>query len=130
MAWKHIFWNDEFVCTNKDNWADVLAGKIFLDIQFNICSMIGDYENWPVSYRIWDLRLKHIFLEILEFVKEGASDGASGGSNSPRINSMIILNEELPQIVMTMFDDKEKPSLKIPESYDDIQFFGDISHMI
>ena len=130
MAWKHIFWNDEFVCTNKDDWAEVLAGKVFVDIQFNICCMIEDWDNWPRLYGTWDLRLKHIFLEILEFVKEGASDGASGGSNSPRINSMIILNEKHPQIAITMFDDKEKPILKIPESCDDIQFFGDISHMI
>ena len=63
MVWKHIFWNDDFIVSNRDNWIDDLAGKIFSKIQFEVhCTMKNDKE-WPYFYySIWDLRLKHIFL--------------------------------------------------------------------
>lgn len=130
MAWKHIFWNDAFFSTGRDNWEDELAGKIFVEIQFSICCTFRDFDKWPALYKMWDVRLKHIFLEILKFVKKGASDGAAGAKNSPRINSMIIIDNEKPYLAVTMCDVNEMPILEIPESLDDLQFFGDISHMV
>ncbi len=131
MAWKHIFWNDDFIVTNKDDWADVLAGKVFIEVQFEIYRTMKDKLEWPRFYTIaWDLKLKHIFLQILEAVKKGAGDGPSAGKNSLRIHSTIIANDKKPHISIMMFDENEKPILDIPESFDDLQFFADISHMI
>tara|TARA_B100001996_G_scaffold133322_1_gene101452 strand:+ start:680 stop:1075 length:396 start_codon:yes stop_codon:yes gene_type:complete len=131
MAWNHIFWNDEFIVTNKDNYEDYLAGRVFGLIQYEIYFAMGDKYEWPnFGHNIWNFKLKHIFLEILEFVKKGARKGPSGGKNSPRIKSIIIANDGKPHISIVMFDEKEQPILEIPESLDDIQFFGDISHMV
>ncbi len=131
MAWKHIFWNEDFIVTNKDDWVDVLASKIFGNVQFEVYCAMNDRKEWPRFYgAFWDLRLKHIFLQILEVVKKGAGDGPSGGKNSARIHSIIIANDNKPQISIMMLDENQEPILEIPESLDDLQFFADISHMI
>ena len=131
MVWKHIFWNDDFIVTNKENWEEDLAGKVFINAQFEIYLTMKNEENWPRFYSgIWDPKLKHVFLHIIDYVKKGAKDGASGGKNSPRINSMVIVKDSTPNLAIVMFDENQEPILEIPESLDDLQFFGDISHMV
>lgn len=130
MAWKHIFWNDDFIFTNKEKWDEDLAGKIFVNVQFEIYLTMKRNEYWPRFYNgTWDLRLKHVYLQIVDFVKKGAKDGVSGGKKSPRINSMIIVKDSIPNLAIVMFDENQEPILEIPESLDDLHFFGDISHM-
>ena len=131
MAWKHIFWNDDFIVTNKDDWVDSLAGKVFANVQFEVFCAMDNWKEWPRFYygRAWDFRLKDIFLQILEVVKKGAREGPSAGNNSPRIHSIIIAEGKKPHISIMMFDKNEKPILEIPESADDLQYFADISHM-
>ena len=131
MAWKHIFWNDNFIVSNKDDCEEFLAGRVFGNIQFEISCAMDDKNEWPFfGNYVWNYKLKHIFLEILEFVKKGSKDGPSGGKNSPRIKSIIIVKDGTPHISIVMFDENEEPILDIPESLDDLQFFGDISHMV
>ena len=130
MAWKHIFWNDDFIVTNKDDWEDALACKIFSNIQSEVFCTMNDRKEWPRFYgSFWDLKLKHIFLQVLEIVKKGAGEGPSGGKNSPKVNSIIIVNNKKPHISIMMFDENQEPILEIPENSEDLHFFGDISHM-
>ena len=69
MVWKHVFWNDDFIVTNKDDWADVLAGKVFGNIQFEVFCVMGNWKKWPRFYygRAWDFRLKKMFLRTSIF---------------------------------------------------------------
>ena len=131
MAWKHIFWNDEFIVTNKDDWVDVLAGKVFANIQFEIYCTMGNEKEWPRFYHsVWDCKLKHIFLQILNVVEKGAGDGPSAGKNSPKIHSIIISQENKPHISIMGFNEHQEPILQIPQSLDKLEFFSDILHMV
>ena len=130
MTWKHIFWNDDFIVTNKDDWVYSLAAKVFSKVQFEVFCAMDNWKEWPrFYYGVWDLRLKDIFLQILEVVKKGAREGPSAGNNSPRIHSIILADGKKPHISIMMCDKNEKPILEIPESADDLQYFADISHM-
>ena len=131
MAWKHIFWNDDFIVTNKDNWIEDLAGKIFGNIQFEIYCTMKNKNEWPRFYNsAWDCKLKYIFLQILDVVKNGARDGPSAGKNSPKIYSIIIAQENKPHISIMGFDENQEPLLVIPQSLDELEFFSDILHLI
>ena len=131
MAWKHIFWNDDFIVTNKDNWIEDLAGKIFGNIQFEIYYTMKNKNEWPRFYNsAWDCKLKYVFLQILDVVKNGARDGPSAGKNSPKIYSIIIAQENKPHISIMGFDENQEPLLVIPQSLDELEFFSDILHLI
>ena len=109
MVWKHIFWNDDFIVTNKDDWEYALASKLFSSIQFEVYCAMRDRDEWPRFHNLtWDFRLKHIFLEILDFVKKGVGDGPSGSKNSPKIHSIIIAKNKKPHISIMIFDENQK----------------------
>ena len=131
MVWKHIFWNDDFIVSNKDDWVNDIAGKVFSKIQFEVhCTMEND-KQWPYFYcSVWDIKLKHIFLEILNIVKKGAGDGFSACRNSPKIYSIIIAKENEPQISIMGYDENKNPILEISQYSEEIEFFSDISHMV
>ena len=76
MTWKHIFWNGEFIVSNKDDWEESLAGKVFASVQFEVFCAMDNWKKWPRFYygRAWDFRLKDIFLQILEIVKTKQND--------------------------------------------------------
>ena len=132
MVWKHIFWNDDFIVTNKDDWAEVLAGKVFANIQFEVYCVMKDWSKWPRFYygMAWDFRLKNMFLEIVNVVKKCAREGPSASKKSPKIHSTIISNKSKPYISIVIFDENEELILEVPGCTEDLQFFANISHMI